>query len=526
MKRIYLLVFTICISLAGMPNLEADHVDLGANLGLIGSYDTPGSSFGMAISGNYAYIADGDYGMAIINIEDPSNPALIERYSTSGFSSDIAILGNYAYVADRQNGLIIINIEDPNNPYEHGWNDRNLVREYTNSLAISGNYAYVAYGNNGLLIMNIEEPENPDVIGVYETGDYVYDVAISGNYAYVADYNSGLTIMNIEEPGNATKLGSYSPYGSGITLGVSISGNYAYLSMGDPGVIIVNIEDPTNPTYYDYYDTDGTAYSVTISGNYTYIADYYGGVVILYGVDSAWPGESLAGIYDTAGYVCSITISGHYVYIADGNRGLIILSLDTDKDGWADSIDAFPRNSQEYKDSDGDGVGDNSDPLPNNSLIQTSGQIGVGIVGLVVLSSLTVFSGLSIYGNFIVVNKIAGRRDILMKRMDYSKSLGINVEKLEEIMERMESSKDEVEEKPLPTIGLPDPGEGILVDEVVDAESESSKDEAMVAEDSVEENVDYSTWSDEELADAGWTATQIVDLRNGVPESESSKDEN
>ena len=46
------------------------------------------------------------------------------------------------------------------------------------------------------------------------------------------------------------------------------------------------------------------------------------------------------------------------------------------------------------------------------------------------------------------------------------------------------------------------------------------------AEDSVEESVDYSAWSDEELADAGWTATQIVDLRNGVPESESSKDEN
>ena len=202
------------------------------------------------------------------------------------------------------------------------------------------------------------------------------------------------------------------------------------------------------------------------------------------------------------------------------------MGLDTDNDGWADLIDAFPMNSKEYKDSDGDGVGDNSDALLYVSQIQTSGQIIVLLLVLIASTSLIGFSVLSTYGNFIVVKKIAGKRDILMKRMDYSKSLGINVEKLEEIMERMESSKDEIEEEPLPTIGLPDPGEGMLLDKVVDAESKSSKGETMVAEDSVGENVDYSTWSDEELVDAGWTATQIVDLRSGVPESKSSKDEN
>ena len=40
------------------------------------------------------------------------------------------------------------------------------------------------------------------------------------------------------------------------------------------------------------------------------------------------------------------------------------------------------------------------------------------------------------------------------------------------------------------------------------------------AEDSVEESVDYSAWSDEELVDAGWTAAQVVALRTGVSESE------
>jgi hypothetical protein len=40
---------------------------------------------------------------------------------------------------------------------------------------------------------------------------------------------------------------------------------------------------------------------------------------------------------------------------------------DADGDGVADSSDAFPNDSSEYKDSDGDGVGDNADAFPNDS---------------------------------------------------------------------------------------------------------------------------------------------------------------
>jgi len=39
---------------------------------------------------------------------------------------------------------------------------------------------------------------------------------------------------------------------------------------------------------------------------------------------------------------------------------------DIDRDGFADSIDAFPNNDSEHIDSDGDGVGDNGDAFPDN----------------------------------------------------------------------------------------------------------------------------------------------------------------
>ena len=41
--------------------------------------------------------------------------------------------------------------------------------------------------------------------------------------------------------------------------------------------------------------------------------------------------------------------------------------IDTDGDGWADTIDQFPDNASEWSDSDMDGLGDNADMFPNNA---------------------------------------------------------------------------------------------------------------------------------------------------------------
>jgi hypothetical protein len=37
----------------------------------VGFYDTPGGAVGVAISGSYAYVADGGAGLRIINVSNP-----------------------------------------------------------------------------------------------------------------------------------------------------------------------------------------------------------------------------------------------------------------------------------------------------------------------------------------------------------------------------------------------------------------------------------------------------------------------
>jgi hypothetical protein len=390
MKIVYLLVFAIFALLVGTSNLEAE--GLGPNLAFVASYDTNGSTRDVTISGNYAYVADGDDGLVILNIEDPTNLILAGSYGTSGYANGVTISGNYAYVGGDQ--LVILNIKDPTNPTLVGSYD--TVNAY--GITISGNYAYVADDYDGLVILNIEDPANPTFAGRYGTND-AWGVTISGNYAYVADGYDGLVILNIEDPANPNLLGSYDT--DGKARDVVISGNYAYVACWDNGLVILNIEDPANPTF---------------AGSYS---------------------------YDIYGYATGVTISGDYAYVADNSNGLLILGLDSDNDKFADLIDAFPINSKEYKDTDGDGMGDNEDFMPTNPKFKTFWGLMATIIlsgGIVV--SLFMFGGAT-YGNYVVGKRIVKGKAILMEKIEQSKQLGINVDKLDEIIKEIESGKDE-----------------------------------------------------------------------------------
>jgi len=278
-----------------------------------------------------------------------------------------------------------------------------------------------------------------EYVGSYDTDGYAYGVTISGNYAYVADHDNGLVIVNIEDPANPTFVGSYDT--DGYAHGVTISGNYAYVADRDNGLKIINIEDPTNPTLAGNYDTDGYAYGVTISGNYAYVADYYNGLFIINIEDPANP--TFAGIYDTDGYAHDVTISGNYAYVADGGNGLVIFGIDSDNDGFADLVDAFPNDSTEWLDSDGDGMGDNKDFLPNTASVKTGLGFMGGLILLIFVGLASGIFGLASYDNYIIVRKIKKRKADLINSVEYSKTLGIKVEKLEKIIEEIESIKDE-----------------------------------------------------------------------------------
>ena len=336
----------------------------------VGRYNTSGEARGVAVSGNYAYVADDYAGLQIINISNPASPIRVGGYDTSGYASDVTVIGDYAYVADQSAGLQIIDIRNPTSPSRFGGFDTSGTAI---GVAVSGDYAYVADDSSGLQIIDIRNPASPSLVGSYNTSGEAWRVAVSGNYAYVADTSAGLQIIDIRNPASPTRIGGYDT--SDGTLGVAVSGNYAYVADGSSGLQIIDIRNPANPTRVGGFDTTGIANNVTVIGNYAYVADQSAGLQIIDISNPASP--SRVSGYDTSGVAIDVAVSGDYVYLADGSFGLQVIkpfstllsAFSVDSDSTSLSITAI--NDAPIITSDGGGVSTAVSILENTKVVTT-----------------------------------------------------------------------------------------------------------------------------------------------------------
>ncbi|MBN1316658.1 MAG: hypothetical protein JXA42_14365 [Anaerolineales bacterium] len=89
---------------AYMVNLEAGLVNLDVtdpkNPILLGKLDTPGQAYAVAIgSDNLGYIADGECGLRVVSLQDPSRPKEVGFWHT-GYALDVQVLNDIVYIAD------------------------------------------------------------------------------------------------------------------------------------------------------------------------------------------------------------------------------------------------------------------------------------------------------------------------------------------------------------------------------------------------------------------------------------------
>jgi hypothetical protein len=284
----------------------------------VGSYDTPGFAQGVAISDNYAYVAD-SLSLQIIDVTNKAAPVLAGN--TPSGAQEIVISGNYAYAAAAGSGLQIFDVTNKTAPVLAG--SHNTSIGYAHGIAISGNYAYVAAWNTCLQIFDVTNKAAPVLAGSCNTPDSTNGVAISGNYAYVTDHYSSLHIIDVTNKTAPVLAGSFNTTDS--TYGVAISGNYAYVA-GWTSLQIIDVTNKTAPKLIRSYDLLDEAINVAISGNYAYIADELLGFRIINVTNKTAP--ELAGSYDTSpGTARGVAISGNYAYVANGDTGLQIIDL-------------------------------------------------------------------------------------------------------------------------------------------------------------------------------------------------------
>lgn len=383
------------------------NTDTSTVMGNIGNLDSAG---GVAVNGKYAYVADYHEGLKMINFSDPSNPALIHGIDTSGSAWDVELSGDFAYVADGDglasievlnpaaaeishteatsnaqkiaisenyayiadyggglrimdistpgvstltetvslsnarnvalsddyvfvkynDGTSIVDISDPGQPSVAG-----TISDSVSILAVYGGYAY-GTGGAGFAVFDISDPTAPLMVKSVSVTEGIYDIAIEGDYAYVAANNppdiggsSHIWIIDISNPQSAKTIKKVAT--QSYVQGIAVSGNYAYAaeasyeSATDVGFSVIDISSPSTASLIATLDITDSCYKVDISGSYAYLVEIDKGMIIIDIVDPFNP-EIIATV-DTSGFAQDVVVSGQYAYVADGSGGFAVIDL-------------------------------------------------------------------------------------------------------------------------------------------------------------------------------------------------------
>ncbi|HIG66624.1 MAG TPA: hypothetical protein EYQ44_02155 [Porticoccaceae bacterium] len=252
---------------------------------LLGDTHTNGGAREVAVSSDYAYVADYASGLAIIDVSDPTNPGMPVYMDTTGEARGVAVRGNYAYVADGPSGLHIIDVSDPSSPSLLSTFDTNGYASDV-TLSADGAKAYVADGSSGLHIVSVSDSANPSSWGLFNTGGEALGIALSSDSskAYVANGESGILIVDVSDASNLNSIGSLE-FANNVASGVALSadGATAYLANGPTGLQIIDVSYAFTPVLLGSLDTAGSAVDVVLAadGEMAYIADSDSGLQII-----------------------------------------------------------------------------------------------------------------------------------------------------------------------------------------------------------------------------------------------------
>ncbi len=283
---------------------------------LLPSQSTEGS--GVIVRGQYAYLSGGPAGIFVMGVSNPASPQKLGSYNTDGYASHITLSGNYAFVSDHSGGLYVLNIANANSPQ--------FVTRYSPALfwpvhsALSSNYLYCADQLGGLTVLDVSNPAAPQHVTDIRMKDAAQGVAVDKPYAYVANNVDGLAIYELNSLANPQRINRADT--PGYASGVTVVSNYAYVADQSTGLQIFNVSNPTNVQLVGSIDTTGLARRVAVAGNYAYVADEAGGFRIINIANPASPQH--VGGYSTPGIVRDIAVAGNHAYVTAGTNLLAI----------------------------------------------------------------------------------------------------------------------------------------------------------------------------------------------------------
>ena len=307
---------------------------IGFNLEIVKTVSMPAYAHDVAVKNGYAFV--GQYhlwqysGLQVIDVDPPESAYIVKNAGGGSYSNDIFISGDYAYLADGNtgsNGSSVVNIFSINPPESTTCVGTWYKPDYPLGSWAAGVYAvggfiYVADSEAGLEIIDATHPQNPYIIKSLDTPGEARGVFVVGGYAYVADGGSGLEIIDITPRESAHIVKTIDT--PGWAEKVFVSGSYAYVADNDGGLQIIDVDPISSASIVSSIETS-SAVDVKVVGGYAFVADFWGGLQIM----DINPPESafFVTFIPIPSETYGVDVEGNYAYLASWASGLQIVKL-------------------------------------------------------------------------------------------------------------------------------------------------------------------------------------------------------
>ena len=243
-------------------------------------FDTTYSSWAVTTLSNYAYITSGKKFFEKLDISNLDSLRLVSSFNFlgySGYAYDISTIDtNYVCVAARER-FYLFDLSDPSFPVYRDITFPNCAR----GVFTVDSLAYLACEQLGLYIVKVKtSPQlSISIMGSCDTPSNARGLFVLDNTCYIADGRNGIVIIDVTNPRVAKVISHLSL--SGYACRIFVKDTLAYIACENAGVVIVNVKDKSKPVLIETVKTSYAKGVFVPNGPYIYVADRDEGLIVI-----------------------------------------------------------------------------------------------------------------------------------------------------------------------------------------------------------------------------------------------------
>lgn len=221
--------------------------------------------------------------LTAVDISDPTQPTFLNQTGLlNGLVKDIAFAGDYAYLATGQGGVAVVDIRLPGQAeivnIGPGYSGAN--QPASEMIFVQDEVVFVLdsqlNGQSELIRLDISSPESPQFLDATSLPDFA-KIKVANGLIFV-QRDIGIDILDSADP--SQKVGQFPIDSQAYNLRLGVEGNTAVVtSSSDNGLRLFDIADPQNPLEIEQRTTDVELFSthlLAVSGDTLITAGTYG----------------------------------------------------------------------------------------------------------------------------------------------------------------------------------------------------------------------------------------------------------